>query len=234
MRVNLLRRKLPIRRKSLNDEFAFNVPFAARNPPFPAGACLRWSRRRPSGALGSALARRSRSRAKSRSRSRFRRRHRARSGSRRPASAENQKMIALFGGEYHDAAAEQFVNGILLKLAQGGRQSRAALIQVTLLNSPVVSAFAMPPHDACHARPLALANDALRGRCRHGDEIGHIIGAMPRSARKRKARRAHQPGGGGDREPAERARSRGESQSAQRSRASRASRNWMRTRSASV
>ena len=37
-----------------------------------------------------------------------------------PASAENQKMIALFGGEYHDPAAEQFVNGILLKLAKAG------------------------------------------------------------------------------------------------------------------
>ncbi|MGP8231417.1 MAG: M48 family metalloprotease [Methylovirgula sp.] len=91
-----------------------------------------------------------------------------------PASAENQKMIALFGGEYHDAAAEQFVNGILLKLAKAGDNPEQPY-QVTLLNSPVVNAFAMPPDRIYVTRGLlALANDASEVAAVMAHEIGHI------------------------------------------------------------
>ncbi|MDR3407140.1 MAG: M48 family metalloprotease [Methylovirgula sp.] len=91
-----------------------------------------------------------------------------------PASAENQKMIALFGGEYHDASAEQFVNGILLKLAKAGDNPEQPY-QVTILNSPVVNAFAMAPDRIYVTRGLlALANDASEVAAVMAHEIGHI------------------------------------------------------------
>jgi predicted Zn-dependent protease len=91
-----------------------------------------------------------------------------------PASAENQKMIALFGGEYHDPAAEQFVNGILLKLAKAGDNPEEPY-QVTILNSPVVNAFAMAPDRIYVTRGLlALANDASEVAAVMAHEIGHI------------------------------------------------------------
>ncbi len=91
-----------------------------------------------------------------------------------PASAENQKMIALFGGEYHDPAAQQFVNGILLKLAKAGDNPEQPY-QVTILNSPVVNAFAMAPDHIYVTRGLlALANDASEVAAVMAHEIGHI------------------------------------------------------------
>ncbi len=91
-----------------------------------------------------------------------------------PASAENQKMVALFGGEYHDAAAEHFVNGILLKLAKAGENPEQPY-QVTLLNSPVINAFAMAPDRIYVTRGLlALANDASEVAAVMAHEIGHI------------------------------------------------------------
>ncbi len=91
-----------------------------------------------------------------------------------PASAENQKMIALFGGEYHDPAAAQFVNGILLKLAKAGDNPEQPY-QVTILNSPVVNAFAMAPDRIYITRGLlALANDASEVAAVMAHEIGHI------------------------------------------------------------
>jgi predicted Zn-dependent protease len=91
-----------------------------------------------------------------------------------PASAENQKMVALFGGAYHDPQAEQFVNGILLKLAKAGDNPEAPY-QVTILNSPVVNAFAMAPDKIYITRGLlALANDASEVAAVMAHEIGHI------------------------------------------------------------
>jgi predicted Zn-dependent protease len=91
-----------------------------------------------------------------------------------PASAENQKMVALFGGQYHDPAATKFVNGILLKLAKAGDNPDQPY-QVTILNSPVVNAFALPPDHIYITRGLlALANDASEVAAVMAHEIGHI------------------------------------------------------------
>jgi predicted Zn-dependent protease len=91
-----------------------------------------------------------------------------------PASAENQKMVAAFGGEYHDPAVEHFVNDILLKLAKAGDDPEQPY-HVTLLNSPVVNAFAMAPDHIYVTRGLlALANDASEVAAVMAHEIGHI------------------------------------------------------------
>jgi predicted Zn-dependent protease len=91
-----------------------------------------------------------------------------------PASAENQKMVALFGGEYHDPAAKQFIDDILLKLAKAGDNPEQPY-QVTILNSPVVNAFALPPDHIYVTRGLlALANDASEVAAVMAHEIGHI------------------------------------------------------------
>jgi predicted Zn-dependent protease len=91
-----------------------------------------------------------------------------------PASAENQKMVALFGGAYQDPRAEQFVNGILLKLAKAGDNPEEPY-QVTILNSPVINAFAMAPDKIYITRGLlALANDASEVAAVMAHEIGHI------------------------------------------------------------
>jgi predicted Zn-dependent protease len=91
-----------------------------------------------------------------------------------PASAENQKMVALFGGEYSDPAAKQFIDDILLKLAKAGDNPEQPY-QVTILNSPVVNAFALPPDHIYVTRGLlALANDASEVAAVMAHEIGHI------------------------------------------------------------
>ncbi len=39
------------------------------------------------------------------------------------ASAEHKRMISLFGGEYHDARSEHYLNDILVRLANAGDRS---------------------------------------------------------------------------------------------------------------
>jgi predicted Zn-dependent protease len=106
-----------------------------------------------------------------------------------PASAEQQQMIAQFGGEYHDPAAEQFVNQILLKLANAG-ENPSEPYQVTILNSPIVNAFAVPPDTIYVTRGLlALANDASEVAAVLAHEIGHITArhAMLRAEQEKRA-----------------------------------------------
>jgi predicted Zn-dependent protease len=91
-----------------------------------------------------------------------------------PDTAENQKMIALFGGEYHYPAAEQFVDDVLVKLANAG-DNPGQPYKVTILNSPIVNAFALPPDKIYVTRGLlALANDASELAAVMAHEIGHI------------------------------------------------------------
>ena len=66
------------------------------------------------------------------------------------------------------------MNGILLKLAKAGDNPEQPY-QVTILNSPVVNAFAMAPDHIYITRGLlALANDASEVAAVMAHEIGHI------------------------------------------------------------
>lgn len=106
-----------------------------------------------------------------------------------PDTAENQKMIALFGGEYNYPSAKHFVDDMLVKLAKAG-DNPAQPYTVTILNSPVVNAFALPPDKIYVTRGLlALANDASELAAVMAHEIGHITAhhALLRAEQEKRA-----------------------------------------------
>ena len=105
------------------------------------------------------------------------------------ANAEHKRMVALFGGEYHDAKAERYLNDILAKLANAGDHPSEPY-KVTILNSPVVNAFALPPNNLYATRGLlALGNDASEVAAVMAHEIAHITArhAMQRAEQEKRA-----------------------------------------------
>ena len=104
-------------------------------------------------------------------------------------SAEHKRMIALFGGEYHDPAAERYLNEILLKLANAA-DTPSEPYKITILNSPIVNAFALPPNNLYMTRGLlALANDASEVAAVMAHEIAHITAhhALQRAEQEKRA-----------------------------------------------
>lgn len=90
------------------------------------------------------------------------------------ALAEHNRMVALFDGEYKDPAAERYLNDILAKLAKAD-DTPGEPYKVTILNSPIVNAFALPPRDLFVTRGLlALANDASEVAAVMAHEIAHL------------------------------------------------------------
>ncbi|MCI0736519.1 MAG: M48 family metalloprotease [Beijerinckiaceae bacterium] len=104
-------------------------------------------------------------------------------------SAEHGRMIALFDGEYRHPPAEAFLNEILVKLAQADERAGEPY-KVTILNSPAVNAFALPPGNLYVTRGLlALANDASELAAVMAHEIAHITArhAMQREEEEKRA-----------------------------------------------
>jgi len=104
-------------------------------------------------------------------------------------SAEHRRMIALFDGEYKYPPAEAYLNEILVKLANAD-ESGAEPYKVTILNSPIVNAFALPPGNVYVTRGLlALANDASEVAAVLAHEIAHITAkhAMQREEEEKRA-----------------------------------------------
>jgi predicted Zn-dependent protease len=90
------------------------------------------------------------------------------------ATAEHNRMVALFDGEYKDPAAEAYFNDILAKLAKAEEQPGDPY-KVTILDSPIVNAFALPPRDLFVTRGLlALANDGSEVAAVMAHEIAHL------------------------------------------------------------
>ncbi len=90
------------------------------------------------------------------------------------AQREHQRLMAAFGGEYRAPAAKRLVDEVVAKLgaksAQGGFSYEA-----TLLNSPVVNAFALPNGRLYVTRGLlALANDKAEIAAVIAHEIAHV------------------------------------------------------------
>ncbi len=105
------------------------------------------------------------------------------------SSAEHKKMIAQFGGEYNFPSAENFLNDMLAKLAKTGDEPSDPYT-VTILNSPIINAFALPPDKIYVTRGLlALANDASEVAAVMAHEIGHITAhhAMLRAEEEKRA-----------------------------------------------
>lgn len=102
---------------------------------------------------------------------------------------EHTRMIALFDGAYAFPAAETYLNDILAKLAEAGGQGSEPY-KVTILNSPVVNAFALPPANLYVTRGLlALANDASEVAAVMAHEIAHITArhALQREEEEKRA-----------------------------------------------
>lgn len=93
----------------------------------------------------------------------------------RPArSAEHNRLVGLFGGEYSAPAAERYLNGILAKIAAAS-DNPGKVYRVTLLNSPVINAFALPNGSLYVTRGLlALANDSSEIAAVMAHEIAHV------------------------------------------------------------
>lgn len=90
------------------------------------------------------------------------------------AAAERRKLVDLFGGEYSAPVAERYLNGVLTRLAAAS-PSPSAPYRVTILNSPIVNAFALPSGDIFVTRGLlALANDTSEIAAVMAHEIAHI------------------------------------------------------------
>jgi predicted Zn-dependent protease len=91
-----------------------------------------------------------------------------------PSNPERKRLMQAFGGEYRAPAIESDLNGILLKLAPASNAS-AQPYRVTLLNSPVVNAFALPSGDIFVTRGLlALADDTSEIAAVMAHEIAHV------------------------------------------------------------
>jgi len=91
-----------------------------------------------------------------------------------PVAPERKRLIEAFGGEYHAPQTESYLNGVLVKLAPASDGS-AQPYHVTLLNSPVVNAFALPAGDIFITRGLlALAEDTSEVAAVMAHEIAHV------------------------------------------------------------
>lgn len=87
---------------------------------------------------------------------------------------EHERLVALFGGEYRAPRAEALLNGILAKLAPAS-DTPGEPYKVTILNSPVVNAFALPTGNIYVTRGLlALANDSSEVAAVMAHEIAHV------------------------------------------------------------
>jgi predicted Zn-dependent protease len=91
-----------------------------------------------------------------------------------PTSSERKRLIDAFGGVYSAPATEAYLNGVLVRIAPAS-DAGAQPYRVTMLNSPIVNAFALPSGDIFVTRGLlALADDTSEIAAVMAHEIGHI------------------------------------------------------------
>jgi predicted Zn-dependent protease len=91
-----------------------------------------------------------------------------------PDSAQHKRLVEMFGGEYRSYGTERHLNAILTKLAAASDKPGEPY-RVTILNSQVVNAFALPGGNVYVTRGmLALANDSSELAAVMAHEIGHI------------------------------------------------------------
>lgn len=91
-----------------------------------------------------------------------------------PETLEHKRLVAIYGGEYSAPALRRFVNDILVRLAPAS-DNPTQVFKATLLNSPIVNAFALPTGNIYVTRGLlALANDSSELAAVMAHEIGHV------------------------------------------------------------
>jgi predicted Zn-dependent protease len=95
-------------------------------------------------------------------------------GQQAPTSQEHKKLVASFGGEYRSPAAERMLNDVMARIAKAS-EDPTQTYRVTILNSPVVNAFALPTGDLYVTRGLlALANDTSEVAAVMAHEVAHV------------------------------------------------------------
>ena len=91
-----------------------------------------------------------------------------------PAAREHKQLVAYFGGEYRAPATEHFLDEVLTKLSAAS-DVPGQTYKVTILNSPIVNAFALPSGNIYVTRGLlALANDTSEVAAVLAHEIAHV------------------------------------------------------------
>ena len=91
-----------------------------------------------------------------------------------PAVREHKQLLKMFGGEYRAATTEKLLDEVLGKLAAASDTPGLAY-KVTVLNSPIVNAFALPSGRLYVTRGLlALANDTAEVAAVMAHEIAHV------------------------------------------------------------
>ncbi|NUJ81834.1 M48 family metalloprotease [Methylocystis sp. FS] len=91
------------------------------------------------------------------------------------STVQHKELVAQFGGEYEAPGAEHYLDGILAKLASVGETPGQPAYKVTILNTPVVNAFALPSGNLYVTRGLlALAGDASEAAAVMAHEIAHV------------------------------------------------------------
>lgn len=88
---------------------------------------------------------------------------------------EHQRLLALFGGEYSSPKVKRLLDDLVARIARAAPQP-AMSYEVTLLNSPVPNAFALPNGRLYVTRGLlALANDTAEAGAVLAHEMSHVI-----------------------------------------------------------
>jgi predicted Zn-dependent protease len=91
------------------------------------------------------------------------------------SAREHQRLVAAFGGEYRAPQAQTLLNDIIGRLSQATERP-SERYQVTVLNSPVVNAFALPNGNIYITRGiLVLANDTSEIASVLAHEMAHVI-----------------------------------------------------------
>jgi len=92
-----------------------------------------------------------------------------------PAVREHQRILAAYGGVYHDARLEGLITHTVDRLVAASEKPDLRY-KVTILNSPSVNAFALPNGQLYVTRGLlALANDTSELASVLAHEMGHVI-----------------------------------------------------------
>jgi predicted Zn-dependent protease len=92
-----------------------------------------------------------------------------------PALREHQRILAAYGGAYHDPRLEGLIVQTVDRLVASSEKPDLRY-KVTILNSPSVNAFALPNGQLYITRGLlALANDTSELASVLAHEMGHVI-----------------------------------------------------------
>lgn len=102
-------------------------------------------------------------------------------------SEEHSRIVAAYGGIYHDAAVEQALAPVVSRIVASSERPDQPY-RVTILNSPAVNAFALPGGYLYVTRGLlALASDSSEVAAVLAHEMAHVI-ANHAAQRQNKAR----------------------------------------------